>query len=243
MDGADLWGLLLPHGTPHPHSRSARLAQTLTNPLPEHATDSDLWRLDRNPRALSIPSSSHRPYRFMSEAGFFDDIFDVPTDDPLLQPEDDDGSSGSARPGEAGSHSSPVPNGSAHRSSGGLFASGPSSRTESPRSGCKAAEGRKAPEGREAPPEPTGRQRPDNLSGDRGRASRDRAVTERKRIEVAPRRRTEGCDLDTVNRALRQDWRIHDIRPFRSDDRTDPVFVVTLERDLPRSLFDFGGVG
>jgi hypothetical protein len=180
----------------------------------------------------------------MSEAGFFDDIFDVPNDDPLLQPQEEDGSTGSGRTGEAAAHSSPAPNGSAHRSSGdGLFSSGASSRPESARSSSKAPEGREAAEGREALPEPTGRQRPENPSGDRRCVSRGQAVTERKRIEVAPRRRTERGDLDTVNRALRRDWRLRDIRPFRSDDRTDPVFVVTLERDLPRSLFDFGGAG
>jgi hypothetical protein len=198
----------------------------------------------------------------MSEAGFFDDIFDMRGDDPLLQPEGDGDSNGGGR--HASTHESTTDHHtSPTESSGG---SGRTSREKAPAGPASDVSARESsdtglfPSGgsRRSPDSPFGdgesdaredRVQPvrtpiqETASDDSEPDARDQTVTERTRVELAPRRQTRRYDLDDVNRALRRDWRLHAISPSRSCDPADPVFVVTLERDLPRSLFDFGGAG
>jgi hypothetical protein len=197
----------------------------------------------------------------MSEAGFFDDIFDMPSDDPLLQPEGEGDSNGGGR--HASTHESttdqrtsptesfggpgrtsrekapagPASDVSARESSGdGLF---PSGRCRSPDSPF----GDRGSDAREDRVEPVRTPIQETASDDSEPDARDQTVKERTRVKLAPRRQTGRYDLDEINRALRRDWRLHAISPLRSCDPADPVFAVTLERDLPRSLFDFGGAG
>lgn len=66
---------------------------------------------------------------------------------------------------------------------------------------------------------------------------------EMQEVEVAP---GDGNDnLDRINEAIDHGWRLAHItltekQPSSVSNGSSPCFVVTIERDIPRSLFDFG---
>lgn len=155
------------------------------------------------------------------QQGFFGDIFDTPEDDPLLQSED---GSDAEPDGDEPSPADPGP--------------------EEPEERV----------GSESSDEPAGPDAPmpawdQDLSMDEdtagetfGDGSSESAVpTEQERVVLSPGSREASRGIRTLNDACNDGWRIVRIRLSDPDGRHASKVIVTIERDIPPSLFDFGG--
>jgi hypothetical protein len=157
----------------------------------------------------------------MSDQGFFGDVFDSPDDDPLLQSDDSsdfDPESDESAPSGTGPPE-PEPAGSPSASGGDQLAS-------------------------EDHP-PSWMNDDSFMSGGEGDADDvdDQVPAEQQQVVVAPRPGDEMRGVETLNEAFDHGWRLRKVGLADSAEPHDPTFVVTIERDIPRSLFDFGPAG
>ena len=152
--------------------------------------------------------------------GFFGDIFDSPNDDPLLQSDDPSAAAEQSDQQEFGS-SEPRTSESA------------SAREQSPNNQSFSTED-------EVPSWMNDDDFMSEGAADGGDLN-EQVPAEKQQVVVAPRPEGEMRGLATLNEAFDHGWRLQNIGVSDESDLPQPAFVVTIERDIPRSLFDFGG--
>lgn len=158
----------------------------------------------------------------MSEhKGFFGNIFDSTDDDPLLQSDpggDDSSGNGSVSSSNTG---------------GGLFSAYTSaSRSDGGRGPTKASGDA---------PQPGSTQKPSAPSPPSASEHDDyQTVVVQERND--PWTQDDAWDgLDALNDAVQTGWHVVNIEPSRETADAPLQLSILLERDIPRSLFDFGG--
>lgn len=152
------------------------------------------------------------------QQGFFGDIFDTPEDDPLLQSED----GSDAEPDE----DEPSPAEPSPEESVGSESSDEPSSPDAP----MPAWDQDLSMDEDAPAETFG-----------DGSSESTVPTEQERVVLSPGSREASRGIRTLNDACNDGWRIVRIRLSDSDGRHASNVIVTIERDIPPSLFDFGG--
>jgi hypothetical protein len=155
------------------------------------------------------------------QQGFFGDIFDTPEDDPLLQSED---GSDAEPDGDEPSPADRTPDESVGSESG--------DEPTSPDAPMPAWDQDLSMDERDENP----------ASETFGDGSSERAVpTEQERVVLSPGSSEASRGIRTLNDACNDGWRIVRLRLSDPDGRHDSKVIVTIERDIPPSLFDFGG--
>jgi hypothetical protein len=152
------------------------------------------------------------------QQGFFGDIFDTPEDDPLLQSED-------------GSDAEPDGD-----------EPSPADRTPDENVGPESGDERTSPDA-PMPAWDQGLSMDEDATGETfGDGSSERAVpTEQERVVLSPGSSKGSRGIRTLNDACNDGWRIVRLRLSDPDGRHASKVIVTIERDIPPSLFDFGG--
>jgi len=148
------------------------------------------------------------------QQGFFGDIFDTPEDDPLLQSED----GSDAEPDDKDAPSAPQENTGSESSDEPTDPNAPMPAWGPDLSMDETAEGETFGDG----------------------SSESAVPTEQERVVLSPGSSEASRGIRTLNDACSDGWRIVRIRLSDPDGRPAKV-IVTIERDIPPSLFDFGG--
>jgi hypothetical protein len=155
------------------------------------------------------------------QQGFFGDIFDTPEDDPLLQSED---GSDAEPDGDEPSPADRTPDESVGSESG--------DEPTSPDAPMPAWDRDLSMDERDENP----------ASETFGDGSSEGAVpTEQERVVLSPGSSKGSRGIRTLNDACNDGWRIVRLRLSDPDGRHASKVIVTIERDIPPSLFDFGG--